>query len=190
MSKGLKVLYSIIGLILLTVLGNAIFLNQRFLSLPYLDWIPTQFKTGGVWREILSQYFLWAAIVLFVITLVAILVIMFFPRRYSEVELADNNGKLKLKKSAVEGYVKSLVQSEGLMKDPNVTANLYKKKFKVDVKGQVIPRSNVIENTQQLQRDLETGLKAFFGVDHNVDFNVKVKDVVDNSKSLKSGRVE
>lgn len=189
MAKGLKFLYSLIGLVLLTVLGNAIFLNQRVLNLPALSWLPVDFQTNGVWKEILSQYFLWAAVILFVIVLVAILVVMFFPRRYSEVELADNNGKLKLKKSAVEGYVKSLVQSEGLMKNPTVTANLYKKKFKVDVKGQVVPRSNVIANTEQLKKDLETGLKAFFGIEHDVDFNVKVKDVVEE-KTIKYGRVE
>lgn len=189
MAKGLKILYSLVGIVLLTVLGNAIFLNQRVLNLQALSWLPVDFTAHGVWKEILSQYFLWAAVVFFVIVFLAILVVMFFPRRYSEVELADNNGKLKLKKSAVEGYVKSLVQSEGLMKNPNVTANLYKKKFKVDVKGQVIPRSNIIANTEQLKKDLETGLKAFFGVEHNVDFSVKVKDVVEE-KALKTSRVE
>lgn len=189
MAKGLKILYSLLGITLLTVLGNVIFLNQRVLNLQVLSWIPVDFTTHGVWKEILSQYFLWAAVVLFVIVFLAILVVMFFPRRYSEIELADNQGKLKLKKSAVEGYVKSLVQSEGLMKNPSVTANLYKKKFKVDVKGQVIPRSNVIANTEQLKHDLETGLKAFFGVEHNVDFSVKVKDVIEE-KALKTSRVE
>ncbi|MEQ9764081.1 alkaline shock response membrane anchor protein AmaP [Streptococcus jiangjianxini] len=189
MAKGWKILYSLVGIVLLTVLGNVIFLNQRILRLPALSWVPVNFRAHSIWREFLAQYFLWAAIVLFILVLIGIVVIIFFPRRYSEVELADDKGKLKLKKSAIEGYVKSLVESEGLMKNPKVTASLYKKKFKVDVRGQVVPRSNVITNTEKLKKDLEVGLKAFFGVEHDVDFSVKVKDVIEE-KTIKSGRVE
>lgn len=189
MAKGLKIVYSLVGLVLLTVLGYVIVLNQRILDLRFLAWLPVSYRPFGVFKEALAQYFFWVSLVLFVLVLVGILVIIFFPRRYSEVELADNQGKLKLKKSAVEGYVKSLVKAEGLMKNPKVTANLYKKKFTVDVKGQVVPRSNVIANTAQLKKDVETGLKAFFGIEHDVDFNVKVKDVVEE-KTIKSGRVE
>ncbi|CAM2803980.1 membrane protein [Streptococcus acidominimus] len=189
MAKGLKIIYSLIGLVLLTILAYVIVLNQRVLRLPALAWLPVSWRPNFWFREALAQYFLWVSVILFIVVLVGILVIIFFPRRYSEVELADNQGKLKLKKSAVEGYVKSLVESEGLMKNPRVTANLYKKKFKVDVKGQVVPRTNVIANTEQLKKDLETGLKAFFGVEHDVDFAVKVKDVVEERQTLK-GRVE
>lgn len=189
MAKGLKIFYSLIGLVLLTILGNVIVLNQRFLDLQAFSWLPVDYRPTVFFREILAQYLLWAATILFVLVLVAILVILFFPRRYSEVELQDKQGKLKLKKSAVEGYVKSLVESESLMKNPKVTAHLYKKKFKVDVKGQVVPRTKVIANTEQLKKDVETGLKAFFGIEHDVDFSVKVKDVVEE-KTLKTGRVE
>lgn len=189
MAKGWKVLYSLVGIVLLTVLGNVILLNQRILRLPALSWLPVNFRVNSIWQEILSRYFLWVATVLFVLVIIAIVVVIFFPRRYSEIELTDNKGKLKLKKSAIEGYVKSLVESEGLMKNPKVTANLYKKKFKVDVKGQVVPRSNVITNTEKLKKDLEVGLKAFFGVEHDVDFSVKVKDVIEE-KTIKTGRVE
>lgn len=189
MAKGLKILYSLVGIVLLTILGNAIFLNQRVLKLQSLSWLPVDFTSHGVWKVILTQYFLWTAVVLFVILFLTILVVIFFPRRYSEIELADNNGKLKLKKSAIEGYVKSLVQSEGGMKNPNVTVNLYKKKFKVDVKGQVIPHSNVVANTGKLKKDLEKGLEVLFGIKHNVDFNIEVKDIIEE-KALRTSRVE
>lgn len=189
MEKGLKILYSLVGIVLLTILGNTIFLNQGVLKLKALSWLPVDFASHGVWKVILAQYFLWTALVLFVILFLAILVVIFFPCCYSELELADNNGKLKLKKSAVEGYVKSLVQSEGVMKNPNVTVNIYKKKFKVDVKGQVIPRLNVIAHTEQLRKDLESGLKVLFGVEHSVDLSVEVKDIV-NEKALRTSRVE
>lgn len=42
---------------------------------------------------------------------------------------------------------------------------------------------------QKLKKDLEVGLKAFFGVEHDVDFSVKVKDVIEE-KTIKTGRVE
>lgn len=198
MAKGLKITYSLIGVILLTIFGNVIIRNQRIVNLNALSWLPVKeaHKHGlldglfkGFIRESLAQYFLWTSIVFFVIVLVGILVIIFFPRRYSEIELAENQGTLKLSKSAIEGYVKSLVESEGIMKNASVKAKLYKDKFKVDVKGQVVPRSNVIANTVQLKNSIETGLKAFFGVEHDVDFTIKVKDVVEGRETLK-GRVE
>lgn len=189
MAKGLKMLYSLLGLVLLTVLGNTILLHQRVLHLPALSWLPVDVSFQGFWKDFLAHYFLWAAVVLFVIVCLAILVVIFYPRRYSEVELADNHGKLKLKKSAVEAYVKTLVQAEGLMTNPKVRVQLYKKKFKVDVKGEITKRSNVLAHAEQLRQNLQTGLKAFFGLEQDISFSVKVKDVV-NDKAPRSRRVE
>lgn len=190
MVKGLKVLYSLIGLILLTVLGNVIFINQRFLNLPSLSWLPVDYYTEGFWKDVLAQYFLWAAVVLFVLVVIAILVIIFFPRRYSEVKLPDGDGKLNLKKSAIEGYVKSLIKSEKIMKNASVSVNVYKKKFKIDVKGNIIPRTDVVEQIDQLKKKIESGIDSFFGVKRKVNFKVKVKDISDNNNNKQRVRVE
>lgn len=189
MSKGLKILYSLLGLVLLTVLGNTIFFNQRMLRFQELAWLPVDFRADMAFREMLAHYFLWAAAVLFVLVLIAILVVLFYPRRYSEIKLADNKGALKLKKSAVEGYVKTLVEAEGLMRKPTVTASLYQNSFKVDVKGQILSQTEVLSTIEQVKKDIETGLKAFFGVEKTVDFNVEVQEILEE-KTKKTSRVE
>ena len=75
------------------------------------------------------------------------------------------------------------------MTNPKVRVQLYKKKFKVDVKGEITKRSNVLAHTEQLRQNLQNGLKAFFGLEQDISFSVKVKDVV-NDKAPRSRRVE
>lgn len=191
MSKGLKILYSLLGLILLTVLGNTIFFNQRMLRFQELAWLPVDFRADMAFREMLAHYFLWAATALFVLVLIAIIVVIFYPRRYSEIELANNKGKLKLKKSAVEGYVKTLVEAEGLMRNVNVVAELYKNSFKVNVRGKLLSQSEVLTTIERVKTDIETGLKAFFGIEQSVDFSVEVQEILEEgTQKNKLSRVE
>lgn len=82
-----------------------------------------------------------------------------------------------LKKSAIEGFVKTEVLKTGLMKSPSVTAHLYKKKVKVDVKGLLTSRTNVPEQLEHIQSDVELGLKEFFGLEKKMNTRVFVKQV-------------
>lgn len=181
MSKGLKTLYSLLGIVLLTLLYFVIATSQTHLNLPnsfkWLDWnwdMPRTMVLG------MYNYLFWGAIVLFLIILFAVLVIIFYPRTYTEVRLEKNKGSLLLKKSAIEGYVRSAIKTTGLMENPSVTAKLYKKKFKVDVKGRLSSRVGVSDQVKGLEEGITTGFNEFFGLDKPVDFKVYVKDIDDS----------
>lgn len=191
MNKFKKTLYIIIGLVLMTILavvaghyvGLANVPKELEDSISFLNLSPHT-------EKMFSPYFFWVSVAFFIIILVAIIVVLFYPRKYTEIKLEDSkNGKLKLKKSAVEGFVKTVVKEEGFMKSPVVTAKMYKKKFKVDVSGVVLPRINVVEKTQGLERDIKTGLDEFFGITKKVDYTVNVKNV-EEKEYVVTNRVE
>lgn len=191
MSKFLKVFYSIIGVLLVVLLGLTAleFAIEAQVPNEVAQYLP-QFARTGFWGEIRSNYIFWASVTFGVLALLAIIVVIFYPRTYTEIELDDSkSGTLLLKKSAIEGYVKTIVRETGYMKSPSVTATLYRKKFKVKVAGKVVPRVAVLEKTRQLSLDIQNGLNEFFGVSKKVDFTVNVKHIEEKKKAT-SGRVE
>ncbi|GFE43463.1 hypothetical protein ScFU53_06540 [Streptococcus canis] len=193
MSKILKITYSLIGLVLLSILGWVIGTTGDYVRLPYsyrwLSWDVD--RLPNFLDSVLYYYYFWAAIVLFVITLIVILVIIFYPRTYTEIKLRQNKGILLLKKSAIEGYVATAIKAAGLMPNPTVTATLYKHKFKIDVAGQLASRVAVVDQINGIKEGIETGLSEFFGLDCPVNFKVYVKDIADSDrKRVARKRVE
>ncbi len=192
MNKGLKWLYSILGLLLLSLLGFVIVTSQRYLILPReFRWLNVDFRLLYWLENVYHQYYFWLAVVFFVLVLVAILVVIFYPRLYTEVPLSEDNTSLVLKKSALEGYVRTAVKETGLMENPSVTAQMYKKKFKIHVKGALDSRFNTAEKVEGLKKGIQQGLQNYFGLEKPVDFNVYVHDVKESdSKNKQHSRVK
>ncbi|MBV1943319.1 alkaline shock response membrane anchor protein AmaP [Streptococcus parasuis] len=141
-------------------------------------------------REFLAPYIFWTLLVLMGLLLVFIIVVLLYPRTYTKITLEDGtSGTLLLGKSAIESYVKTILEASGFMKSPNVKVALYKKKFKVDVVGKVIPRVGITEKVAQIEKDIVMGLETFFGITKKVDYTVKVKHL-ETKESRTSSRVE
>lgn len=94
-----------------------------------------------------------------------------------------------LKKSAIEGFVKSIVSENGVMADPSVHVSLYKKRFKVKVVGQMRSRTAAVQQMSNLEQEIREGLENFFGLTRPVQFSVAVNEIQD-SKSRLVSRVE
>ncbi|WP_159559992.1 alkaline shock response membrane anchor protein AmaP [Streptococcus halichoeri] len=179
MAKSLKIIFSLISLVLLSILLLVITATAGYVNLPasydWLSWdtnqVPYYLNPG------LYYYFFWAAVVLAIVVVIGLLVVIFYPRTYTEIKLAKDNGTLMLKKTAIEGYVRSAVQETGLMKRPNVNISMYKHKFKVDVAGQLASRVGAAEQISGLKKGIETGLSQFLGLNRPVNFTVRVKDI-------------
>lgn len=191
MSKFSKILYSMLGILLVALLGLTALEFAKEVMLPnnIAQHLP-QFTRDGFWGELRSNYIFWSALLFAALILLLLIGIVFYPRTYTEVELDDTKtGELLLQKSAIEGYVKTLVQESGYMKSPSVKASLYRKKFKVKVTGKIVPRVAVVEKTKQLHHDIQQGLNAFFGISKKLDFTVDIKHL-EEKKHTTSSRVE
>lgn len=89
MSKGLKSLYTLLGLISLTLLGFVAVISKQHIYLPSFNWLDWDFNLPSPIDVGMYHYFFWGALVLFVIVLLAILVVLFYPRRYTEYKLVN-----------------------------------------------------------------------------------------------------
>lgn len=191
MSKITKTFYSVIGLLLFVLFALvAVFFSKEAL-IPYqlAPFIPN-IETNTFFGNLLLTYIFWAAVVLMVFVLLGILGVLLYPRTYTEIELSeDDGGKLQLRKSAIQGYVETIVKASGYMKSPSVKVSLYKKKVKVKVSGKVVPRVGIVQKTETLKSDIQAGLDQFFGVTKKLDFTVDVQHIEEKKKST-SSRVE
>lgn len=78
-----------------------------------------------------------------------------------DVQLTSNNGDLTLKKSAIEGFVGEKVKENDYLKNSKIAVSLFKNKIKIDIKGEIIPRVEVAQKDQVLER--EDGHLRVFG---------------------------
>ena len=178
MSKSRKILFLILCILILTILIPVLldFHKVSGLGLQLFSW------KLFTWRQIpfvgyyFSRYVFWGTLILAGLILILMLVILFYPKRRLEIQLADANGKLMLKNSAIEGFVRSLVTDHDLIKDPTVSVNSHKNKCMVSVKGAIVPSENIIKRSQLIQEEIESGLKQFFGINQNVKLKISVSD--------------
>lgn len=178
MSRLKKTVSLILGLLLL-ILFLAVFIGTKStVTFPApFQWLNQDLELPYDWRFTLYQTLFWLACGFLILTVVALLAIIFFPRQYSELELAKDKGTLKISASAIKGYVSSLVTNGRWMADPAVAVKLYKKRFKVEVAGNWLPLTDATSAAQQLEKEIEDGLKRFFGLEQKLDFTVKVKEI-------------
>ncbi|WP_422632123.1 alkaline shock response membrane anchor protein AmaP [Streptococcus parasuis] len=67
-------------------------------------------------NQVVSQFLFWGSIVFILILITFSLIVLLWPSRYSKINLSeDGSGKLLLRKTALEGFVRSVVDAQGVM---------------------------------------------------------------------------
>jgi len=173
MSKSKKILSLIFCILILTILIPILLDYHKVsgLGLHLVNWKRISFL--GYY---LSRYLFWGTLVLSILILLFMLVIIFYPKQHLEIKLEDAGGELKLKNSAIEGFVRSVVNENNFIKNPKVRVNSRKNKCLVYVEGEVLPSDNIIKRTQSIKDEIGNGLTQFFGMNHGVKLDVSVKD--------------
>lgn len=187
MSKYLKTFYTIICFIVSSLLFSIVLNKSKIVKLPnFLTWLNRDYKITNFWYKFISNYLFWSALIILLILLISLLIVWFYPRTSTEILLKEKKGKLVMTKSSLEGFVKSLVENEKIMKNTNVSSKLYKNNFKVFIKGKIIPRVEISEKLLFLKEQIEKELNEFFGINQKVDFKVIVIDTNKTSSKFKS----
>ena len=102
MATGKKIILIILDLLLLTLVLPMTWDYYNFME---YDWMTTTSSNIPFIGKYMTDYLFWGNIVLTVILILALIVILFYPLTYMDVQLTSNNGDLTLKKSAIEGFV-------------------------------------------------------------------------------------
>ena len=173
MSKGKKFIFILADLFFLTILIPILwdyfnYMNFRWELMPSSE-IP---YIGNH----LSQYIFISSSILGALLLICLLILIFYPKTYQEVLLDDKTGNLTLKVSAIEGLVREIV-------------TLYQAKIKIDVKGEIIPRVEIVEKTKEIEQEIKESIQNFFGINYDLKLKIKVSSLAEN-KSSTSRRVE
>lgn len=173
MSKTKKIFLIIFCILILTIFLPVLIDYHQVsdLGIQLFSWRQNHFV-----EFYLSRYIFWGIVALSTLVLLSMLVVLFYPRRYLEIQLETKNDTLKLKNSAIEGFVRSLVSDHGLIKNPTVHVNLRKNKCFVHVEGKILPSDNIADRCQLIQNEITNGLKQFFGIERQVKLEVLVKD--------------
>ncbi|NHI67771.1 alkaline shock response membrane anchor protein AmaP [Lactococcus garvieae] len=180
MSKGKKFILILVDLFLITtILPLFLYTLGKFdIDQPIKD--MSQVPYIGPY---LPTYFLFATGILGILLLILLLVIIFYPKRYTGFVLGEGRGELLLKKSAIEGFVRETLKENGYIKDPKIDTLLGKNKIKLAIKGEIIPRVQISEKSLLIEEEIRKGLKEFLGVNHHLSLKIKVNAVTPKSKS-------
>ena len=173
MSKSKKIVLLIFCILVLTIFLPILIDYQQVsdLGIQLASWRQTAIE------YYLARYIFWGLLVLSIFVLLWMLVILFYPRQYLEIKLGTKDDKLKLKNSAIEGFVRCLVIDHQLIKEPTVHVNSRKNKCFVYVEGKILPSDNISKRCLVIQNEITHGLKQFFGIEREVKLEVKVKEV-------------
>ena len=133
------------------------------------------------WRELyaeflIARYVFWGTLVLSVLVLISMLVILFYPKQYLEIQLETQEDTLKLKNSAIEGFVRCLLDEHKMVKNPKIQVHTRKKKCFVYVEGTTVLSDNIANKFEVVQNEITQGLKEFFGIEREVKLEVSVKE--------------
>ena len=166
MSKGKKFIFILADLFFLTILIPILwdyfnYMNFRWELMPSSE-IP---YIGNH----LSQYIFISSSILGALLLICLLILIFYPKTYQEVLLDDKTGNLTL--------------------NPKINVTLYQAKIKIDVKGEIIPRVEIVEKTKEIEQEIKESIQNFFGINYDLKLKIKVSSLAEN-KSSTSRRVE
>lgn len=191
MSRLHKSLLSIILLVSLTVTTYVALLNRHVIVVSdriqkYLDGIVISKPVGTA----LDIYYFWIATVLTLLIVILLLVVLFYPRTRTEFLLSGNGGRLTVKKSAIEGYIRTVMTSDGYMKHPDIRIKMFRKKINVNVTGEIIPRTDIIAKANEIKEEIQVGLEQFLGVNSQAYYDITVSNVSSDEGNRKKSRVE
>lgn len=172
MSKSKKIVLLIFCILVLTIFLPILIDYQQVsdLGIQLASWRQTAIE------YYLARYIFWGLLVLSIFVLLWMLVILFYPRQYLEIKLGTKDDKLKLKNSAIEGFVRCLLNEYRIIKEPKIQVHTRKKKCFVYVEGTAVLSDNIANKFEVVQNEIAQGLKEFFGMDREVKLEVSVKE--------------
>ena len=103
MNKGVKTIGVIGTLLLLSVLLFAILLSATY-PLPFQ---LEKFRFFSITNSYVQQYVFWLAVAFAILTIITLLVFLFYPKTIGNFLLKHGDGELTLDKKAIEGMVRS-----------------------------------------------------------------------------------
>lgn len=186
MSRIKKGIFIFIDLIMLSLILLILWENFNAMNFPWQIKEVTQVSDFG---QYVPQYIFVFCSALALVLFVSLIIFCFMPKTYLSIILDDKMGHLVLKRSAIEGLVRENITELGYIRQPSIKIKLFKKKVKVLIKGEILPREEAVERIEKISHSLQSDLQNFFGINHKLIAQVKVRGLAPK-KDSSSIRVE
>ncbi|NSN12484.1 alkaline shock response membrane anchor protein AmaP [Enterococcus faecalis] len=182
MTRGKKVLFSLISLIFATFLF-AVLVHYQFVYPLNVYFIkPEDYPILGSY---IPFYLYWGSLIGMVMLVLAIIGIIFIPTEVTSIKLSEGKGKLEIKKSAIAGIVKAQLSQSNLLKDSKIKVKMYKRKIKVRIVGSTNDNTEVVRQTNQFIESVDAYIKEFIGLDTTIKTEVVFKNMARSSMNKK-----
>lgn len=185
MSTGKKFILIVLDILLLSIMIPVTWDYYNALEYNNMTSSSSQFLYVG---DYMPHYLFWASIILTILLILALLMVLFYPRTYVDFVLSTHGGKLTLKRSAIEGLVREKIIEYEFLKNPNIDITLHKNKIAVGIKGEIVPRVEITEKSKELEQEILDSLKLFFGIEQPLKVKIIV-NAINKENNTKRSRV-
>lgn len=153
-------------------------------QLPSLSMLP--------WGNVVPYFYFYGGIIFVVCCILYIFFIWIYLNRYDLLTLSeDKKGKLQLESSAIESYVRIIIDENRWIDDPKVTIHTKKDKILVEIVGDLRRTSGIAGKSDLLIEQIQASLKNLLGINKEISTEITFKDTVNRKNtSTASKRVE
>lgn len=163
---------SIIGLLLVMLASfTVIVFYQRSVQLPFFLRPLSSYPIAG---DFIAEFLFWLGAALFVICLIILLIVLFYPKSLSAVKFQKSHGTLTINNAAIKGFVESIVNKYEFTKKPKIKVHLTKHKLKIRINGELKRTSELYGKSELLSKEIRNELKQLIGVKQNIVIDVAI----------------
>lgn len=189
MSRGVKAFGIVVSLILLSVILPITVVTSPYLSNSFIQ------NSWGFFEDFFlsyffQQYIFWVSSFFILLLIIFILVLIFYPKVKRTFPLSSKGGELTLNIKAIEGLVRSKLNTKNFVSEPKVTVKGTKDKIQVKVKGRLKRTSSLVGQTEVLMEGIRQELRQVLGSNEKVSIYVEYVDLDRKKQESSQPRVE
>lgn len=140
-------------------------------------------------HDVFLQSVFWLTTALLVILLIALIVVIFYPRAKSEFTIRERNGRLAIKSRAIKGLVAANLSEEDFVSQPTITVESSRRKIKVMVKGNFKRTSAILQQTAGWTDEVRRQIHSLLGEEYPIQIDVQYQQF-EKPKKYQAARVE
>lgn len=161
---------------------------KRTLGNPNLSTVQSFLDNNFYWQQVMF----WSALSLAIIFALACLITLFRPTLLKGYTWHDQRNELTIDKKAIEGFIRSSIQSEQVLVDPKIKIALKRRKVVIKVRGKVVDPLALVPSEQEWAQKLSDNLQALLGIEQPKKIIMKIDRIEEKSVQPNRGhaRVE
>jgi hypothetical protein len=186
MRKISKVVMIVGLLLLLLIFFFGMIVNQQAVDLPFYLIPLREYPWIGA---SINMFLFWACVGFALLTIIGIIVVLFFPSRSDQLVIQQKTGELVIQKKALEHFVLQKVQQADFIHSPSVKVKIIKHKVRVMIDGEMKQTAAIPQQQEALVGEISNQLQTLFGVTHDIQTEVVLKDAEETREHHTQPRV-